>query len=834
MTDKQYSAEDVLRPDGNPKPDKARQPSAHAESRGIPNHVSRQINPESAAEEYLGRGWSPIPVPRGDKAPRVKDWPKYVCDPSAIHTTFAASNVGVLLGERSGGLVDIDLDCPEAERLATEVLPATRAVFGRKSKPASHFLHVVDPVPKTKKFTDGNGNMLVELRSTACQTMFPGSVHPSGEHVVWNNHGDPRQVRSDELQEAVALLAAVSLIARHWPQKGSRQDTALALAGALYHAGVPGDRIPPLVEAIAIVAGDEESSARLEAAEATVTKARSNEPITGWPALAELIDQKVVDRCRKWLQAPETARFGGAGRDGGSGGGGDHPTDNGDGQRGRGRGRESYAQLLVQLAEEHVVGFFRDDDRSFATYHAGDETRRHLETGELRRKPFKDLLRTLFYDRHQTPPGSQAVQDAIDVLDARTQARGEQIATHTRVAPGDNVVYIDVCHNQWLAVEITPQTWTVRDQVAAKFVRRRGMTRLPLPAPGGSIDLLRPFLNVTKDDWVLVVAWLLAALRPHGPYPILVLSGEPGACKSTASCMLRNLVDPSRVPLRAEPREPRDFVIAAENSWILAFDNLSHLPPWLADGLCRIATGGGFGTRELYSDADERLFWAARPIILNGISDFASRSDLIDRSLCVNLPQVSKSQRRAESELWAAFNAARPRILGGLYEALSAALDNWLNVSLPTLPRMADFARWVTAAEPGLGWPPGTFSQAYAQNAQAASQFALENSPIFRPLVDFIIGKNSWKGTASDLLDELNQSRAVSLKAKQSKFWPETAAYLGTLLQRIAPNLREAGFTAQAGRTGRSRWWELAAPNAVSRGGAAQQALGQAAGGAGK
>ena len=149
-----------------------------------------------------------------------------------------------------------------------------------------------------------------------------------------------------------------------------------------------------------------------------------------------------------------------------------------------------------------------------------------------------------------------------------------------------------------------------------RFRRAAGMQPLPVPASGGSVESLRSFLNVRSDaDFVLVVAWALAVLRDRGPYPVIVLSGEQGSAKSTFSAILRSLLDPNTAPLRALPREDRDLFIAANNGHVLAFDNVWGLPSWISDTLCRLATGGGFAVRQLYTDQDEVLFDATRPVI---------------------------------------------------------------------------------------------------------------------------------------------------------------------------------------------------------------------------
>jgi hypothetical protein len=247
------------------------------------------------------------------------------------------------------------------------------------------------------------------------------------------------------------------------------------------------------------------------------------------------------------------------------------------------------------------------------------------------------------------------------------------------------------------------------------------------------VEELGQFVNIREEDeasWRLLLAWLTQALRPKGPYPVLILQGEQGSAKSTVERLLRALVDPSTVPLRATPRNERDLIIAATNSWCAAFDNISNLPPWLSDAYCRPSTGGGFSARELCTDSEEVLFDATRPVILNGITDVATRPDLLDRGLIVTLPPIPEEKRRPEAELWRDFEKARPRILGALFDAVSGALGAVESVRLEGMPRMADFAVWATAAEESLGWEPGAFMDAYTGNRKEATESVLEADPV--------------------------------------------------------------------------------------------------------
>src|SRR5262249_53324906 len=168
---------------------------------------------------------------------------------------------------------------------------------------------------------------------------------------------------------------------------------------------------------------------------------------------------------------------------------------------------------------------------------------------------------------------------------------------------------------------------------------------------------------------------------------------------------------------------------AAGSGHVLAWDNVSGLPPWISDTLCRLATGGGFAVRQLYTDEDEVLFDATRPVILNGIEDIVTRPDLADRAVFLTLEPIPEECRRPEAELWAAFEAERPRILGVLLDAVVEGLRRLPETRLPKLPRMADFALWVTACEAAL-WPAGAFWSAYCGNRDEAAEGVIDADPI--------------------------------------------------------------------------------------------------------
>ena len=462
-----------------------------------------------------------------------------------------------------------------------------------------------------------------------------------------------------------------------------------------------------------------------------------------------------------------------------------------------GRG-PTHADILIDLAQSAEL-FHAPDGTGFADL----DINGHRETWPIRAKGFRRWLARRFFEATQGAPSSEALQSALNVIEAKAQFDAPERMVHVRVGGLDDRIYLDLCHATWRAVEIDTTGWRVIDNPPMRFRRAAGMQALPTPVPGGSVETLRSFLNVkTEADFVLVVAWVLACLRNRGPYPVFALSGEQGSAKSTFSAILRALLDPNTAPLRALPREDRDLFIAASNGHVLAFDNVSHLSAWISDTLCRLATGGGFAVRQLYTDQDEVLFDASRPVILNGIEDIVTRPDLADRAVFLTLEPIPEERRRAEQELWAAFEAERPRILGVLLGAVVEGLKRLPERRLEKLPRLADFALWATACETAL-WPAGAFWSAYCGNLDEAVEGVIDADPVATAVCAFMAGRAVWTGTASDLLGSLS---AADERIAKAKTWPENARALSGRLRRPATSLRKIGIEIDFGkRHGRAR-----------------------------
>lgn len=272
------------------------------------SHVALKRNVQKYARLYIGKGWAAVPIPARQKFPNHESWQKLRLTKEQVADLFdSGGNLGLLLGKPSHGLVDVDLDTQEAVELASEFLPTTDRVHGRKSRRCSHYWYFVRPAPAPVKLCDTDGTTLLELRSTGQQTLVPPSIHPNGERIRWEKLGDPAKVNACTLEQDVKRLAACVLVARHWPAPGSRHEAALALAGTLLRWNWRLGDVVHFISLATRVAGDDEWAKRAADAKSTAKKLAQNDPATGATRLEELVGTEVVARLRLWL-APTSTR----------------------------------------------------------------------------------------------------------------------------------------------------------------------------------------------------------------------------------------------------------------------------------------------------------------------------------------------------------------------------------------------------------------------------------------------------------------------------------------------------------------------------------------------
>jgi hypothetical protein len=454
------------------------------------------------------------------------------------------------------------------------------------------------------------------------------------------------------------------------------------------------------------------------------------------------------------------------------------------------------ADVLIELGMAGAKLFHDPETRCYGTVKVAD----HFETHAVRARTFRLWLLGQYYHQTGQGPSGEALTMALNTLEAIAHFEGEEQPVFVRVA-GDTKkkVFVDLCNPQWRVVEIDADGWRVIEAAdcPVRFVRRRGSLALPTPTRGGSVELLREFISSDDDDFKLMLGWLIGAYHPAGPFPILEISGDHGSGKTVSARVLRDCVDPNISPVRAEPKDNRDLMIAATAGRVIALDNLSWVKRGLSDALCRLSTGGGLSTRELYSDDEERIFDAKRPIIVTGIGNPLTNPDVLDRTIRVVLEEIPNSRRKKESEFNERFASVHPDIMGAVFDALSCALRGGPETARKFLPRMADAAEWIESAAPALGWKPDEFLILYEQNRSDANQEVIDNSLVARMLLELLDEKNGyWSGTAAELLKELNNKFVQGVPEK----WPRTPRAMSGALRRVRPNLKQIGVKIEFDR----------------------------------
>jgi hypothetical protein len=479
--------------------------------------------------------------------------------------------------------------------------------------------------------------------------------------------------------------------------------------------------------------------------------------------------------------------------------------------------RRKQADVLVVIAKRGKL-FHTPDGIAYADIsHKG-----HRETWAARSPGYRKYLVHCFYDETKSAPNKDAVSTALGVIEAEAVFNGEEHPVAIRVGGHGSRIYLDLCNDNWQVIEIDADGWRTIDESPIRFIRTNGMLPLPLPiARGGTrdgVEALRKFVNIKgRDpnklaiedddaDFVLVKAWLLAAFRPTGPYPLLALIGQHGSAKSTTLRILRALIDPNSHDLRAPPRNPDDLYIAAAHSHLVPIDNVSSITDWLSDALCRIATGMSYAKRMLFTDQDEVLIRAMRPQAITSVVECIENPDLGDRAIILVPPRIGDENRREEEEIYKTFEIEQPSILAALLSVVAHGLRTLPNITHKKWPRMADFAKWATACE-GAHDTVGSFAKAYSENRASAVNTILGEDMVGSVLLRL---KLPWSGTAGALLNILTD--LVGEQLRRSKDWPKSPHKLGAKLRRLIVFLREVGIDVEPpGKADKSRTWSIRA-----------------------
>lgn len=445
--------------------------------------------------------------------------------------------------------------------------------------------------------------------------------------------------------------------------------------------------------------------------------------------------------------------------------------------------KKSPAARLVEIATE-CYDFFEDADGGQIGLRKGGHVVRPLkgERGSVSRE-----LGRLYRDETGQVPTSNALGEAVNVLGYYCQ-EGGKVRTHLRVArDGAEALYIDMGDLTEHVIRLTADGWEVLGadaDIPVKFRRTVLTNPMPMPESGGDLELLWSHVNMHREqDRQVLRGWLVAAmLLADLPCPVLALLGEQGTAKTSAMRTVVSLIDPNAAPARAVPADAKSLTHACHGSRVSPFDNLSSIPRWMSDALCRAVTGDSIVEREYYTNSGIHVRTIKSVVCFTGIDVGVLAGDFAERCVWANLDVIPPSRRRSEADLGREWEVAYPKIVGGLLDLVVKTLGQLPNVALEERPRMADFAEVLCALDLALD---ANGLDHYLSSQESVAEDIVATDPFLIILTDTITSR--WEGTAKELHTELPR--------QSDDKYAVTARGMSGKLKRVAPDLRKAGWS---------------------------------------
>ena len=411
--------------------------------------------------------------------------------------------------------------------------------------------------------------------------------------------------------------------------------------------------------------------------------------------------------------------------------------------------------------------------------------RRH--TFLLPDKEFEGILAERCFSGKGIVPSGGAIQNAMRIVE-NACLNGPCRRVYSRVGYHEGAVYIDLADELERVIKITSAGWSVESECPVLMLRSKNISPMPQPVRGGRLDELKPFLNVTEDQWPVVVSFLLACWSPFGPFPLLMVHGPAGSAKTSTCRFIQGIVD-SKVDFVDEtervfgpPKNVQDLMVAATTSWTQCFDNVREISDPISDALCRLSTGGAMVARKLYTDNTPTMMSAKRPVVISSITDVISSEDLRSRTMFLELSMLENVT--GEIRLVKNYAVARPRIMGALADCIVLALRYYETTAPLPGNRLADTTSWIMAAEAATGLSPGRLAASLRNNRRDSVE-ALADTPLVQSLIRLAKASPDGLRVKAEQLRGLLGNEGVSF---------DNAGSLGIRLTQITTEVRTAGL----------------------------------------
>jgi hypothetical protein len=734
-----------------------------------------------AAFEYRSAGFSPIPVDPASKRPLLpagflKKYSTALPTNEEIHLNFQqAKGIGII---SPTDVINIDVDGDTwnlvADRLPEELAGET---YVEKSPHGYHLLFKVPPGIFDKKleisFQGDHRGLEVKPGTSGYLVTYPTPGYnrlSKSLKIAELSLEDARKLkRRFEVYRQYALL--IDRFASIWSE-GCRHNIAGPLAGSLRKAGLSREEALIIIDAICSLAGDREKPDRLRYVEDSYSKPETE--IAGFSVLREILIAIVgPDQASGFMQLLP-------------------------------RREEEHA--AIESIEKNLIEYVKNNFKLFHDQFREGYIRVNNQNLRIRSRQAREFLNHLAYSKFGKVLRTEQCNAVKDALNAAAIFEGEYVETFLRVAKEGEAFYYDL--GDGYAVRILPGSWEIVESPIFFRSYQHSKPQVHPAREGDPFLLLKHFrlpgsLVSLSDEQVLLLVKTIADFIPGIPHPILAFTGPRGSSKSLSTCLLKSLVDPASTETLTMQDRPDELALQLCHHYLAAFDNVSSLRTWQSDMFCRAATGSAFSKRELYTNEDEVVLSFKHLIVLNGINNPASRPDLLDRLIMIQLEPIPLEERRLEAEVKARFREDLPSILGGIFNVIAKAMLILPSVRLKKLPRMADFTLWGYAVAEALGIGGNRFLQAYEANIKQLVSAAIEASPVATAILKFMENRGEWEGSANDLLAELKYL------SKELKFGeddlPKRGWSLTRKLKEVVIDLGDRGVKVSFLRTEKER-----------------------------
>jgi hypothetical protein len=458
------------------------------------------------------------------------------------------------------------------------------------------------------------------------------------------------------------------------------------------------------------------------------------------------------------------------------------------------KGFRSAANLLVELATENASLMFKDQyGTAYAQVHIAD----HDEIIRIESSKFKRYLARLFYDRNGNKVvNADAINNAVQVIQAKAEYEGQTISLSLRVAWHNRDICYDLSDEKWQFIKISQHNWELMDNTPCPMFIRYNQTSQVEPDRNYEHNIFDRFLKLTNlkehHDRILIKVYIISLFIPDIPHAMLILHGEKGSAKSTLQTLIKLLVDPGKPILLTIYNDVKEFIQQLAHNHIVFYDNLKHAPKWLSDEACKAVTGIGSTKRKLYSDDDDIVYEYRRCLGFSGINISLTEPDALDRSMMIELQRIRKENTKQDADIVAEFLELRPKLLGYIFDILVKALQIKPTVKLNDLPRMADFAMWGEAIAQAMGYKDLEFIHAYYDNIGKQNIEAIDNHPLGQAVARFIGEQQEFlKGSPLEILDQLEVFAHNTKIKTDHRLWPKAANSLTRRLNQIRSSLLE-------------------------------------------